>query len=384
MRQAGLPRLVLTRLRTGWRPIAEATAVATVAWVISTRLVGHPQPFFAPAAGLIVVGQARGQRAPRALEVVLGVAGGILVADVVAEALGRDTTPTIFTVVVVTLVCAVAVGAGTIGLVQAAVSALYVAVVTPPIGSVVSGRFVDALVGGGVALAVSRLSRPVDPLGPLMRESREVFDEVAGVLRDAAGALDQASPDAAFAALERARRADELMERLSGAVAAAREELLLDVRRRQRLPRVRTVEAAIRHVDYVVRSTRVLARACVGLTRRPEPPPPPLVTALRLLATAVSGVQESLAAELAGDGAGAARQSAAVEDAALQAVRIAGGLLAHSASLSVVMIVGQIRMSSIDLLRAAGADEVASIDLVDEALGPAEALGSAGEVGPGG
>ncbi|MEK8105483.1 FUSC family protein [Micromonospora sp. M12] len=77
------------RLRHGWRPVVEATLAATVAWLLATRLLGHPQPFFAPAAALIVLGQARGQRIRRAVEVVLGVAAGVLVADLVVQALGR-------------------------------------------------------------------------------------------------------------------------------------------------------------------------------------------------------------------------------------------------------------------------------------------------------
>ena len=61
-----------SRLRGGWRSVLEATAAATIAWLIATRLLNHPQPFFAPAAALIVLGQARGQRTFRAVEVVLG------------------------------------------------------------------------------------------------------------------------------------------------------------------------------------------------------------------------------------------------------------------------------------------------------------------------
>lgn len=99
-----------SRLRDGWRPVVEATAAATIAWLIATRVVDHPRPFFAPAAALIVLGQARGQRTLRAVEVLLGVAGGVLVADVVAQALGARTTWTVFTIILVTLTVAVAIG----------------------------------------------------------------------------------------------------------------------------------------------------------------------------------------------------------------------------------------------------------------------------------
>ena len=153
------------RVRHGWRPVLEATVAATVAWLLATRLLGHPQPFFAPAAALIVLGQARGQRIRRAVEVVLGVAAGVLVADLVVQALGPGSTWTVFTVILLTVLLAVAFGATGVTLVQAAVSALYLVVVAPPDGSLVPFRFVDALIGGAVALAASLLVDARHPAG---------------------------------------------------------------------------------------------------------------------------------------------------------------------------------------------------------------------------
>src|ERR1700712_43701 len=37
------------RLRSGWPALLEVTVGATLAWIVATRL-GHPEPFFAPAA----------------------------------------------------------------------------------------------------------------------------------------------------------------------------------------------------------------------------------------------------------------------------------------------------------------------------------------------
>jgi uncharacterized membrane protein YgaE (UPF0421/DUF939 family) len=357
-----------SRLRQGWRPIVEATAAATVAWLIATRLVDHPRPFFAPAAALIVLGQARGQRTVRAVEVLLGVAGGVLLADVVAQALGPRTTWTIFTIILVTLTVAVAIGASTVFRVQMAVSALYVAVVPSP-DAVVPFRFVDALVGGGVALVANQLARPRNPLAALAEESRLIFQEVAGVIEEAADALEHHDEAAARAALARARGADVLVERLRAAVSAAREALWVDVHRRRRLTRVVTVEEATAPLDYLVRNMRVLARAAIGLTRLPARPPPELVAAMRSLAIAVRSVEQAMAADLTGDEEAAQRHAEEGEELALDALRTARHLLTAGAPLPVVMIVGQLRASAIDLLRAAGSDEIVSLGLVEEALG---------------
>jgi uncharacterized membrane protein YgaE (UPF0421/DUF939 family) len=357
------------RLRAGWRPIVEATVAATVAWLIATKLVGHPQPFFAPASALIVLSQARGQRRLRAVEVVVGVAIGVLVADVVVRALGPPTTWTIFTIILVTLAIAVVFGASKVLRVQMAVSALYVAVVTPHTDAVVPFRFVDALVGGGVALLVNQLARPGNPLVELAAGSRQIFEEVAGVIEDAANALERHNEDAARLALARARSADALLEQLREAVSAAREALWVDVHRRRRLTRVVTLEEAMAPLDYLVRNLRVLARAAIGLTRLPMQSPPELVTALRSLAVAVCFVERAVAADLTGDEEAAQRHAEEGEDQALNALRTAGHLLAVGAPLPVVMIVGQLRASAIDLLRAAGSDDLLSLAMVDEALG---------------
>jgi uncharacterized membrane protein YgaE (UPF0421/DUF939 family) len=231
----GWLRISTARLRKGWLLVVESTAAATVAWLLDTWLIGHPQPFFAPAAALIVLGQVRGQRMRRAVEVILGVAGGVLVADVVVQALGPHTTWTIFTVILLTLSLAVAIGASTISLVQAAVSALYLVVVAPSTPTAVPLRFVDALIGGVVTLVASQLAAVRDPVAPVVRGLRQVFDELASVLEEVAVAVDQHDETAAREALDRARRAEAVVEQLRTAVLAAGEALWLHMRRRQRL-----------------------------------------------------------------------------------------------------------------------------------------------------
>ena len=361
------------RLKRGWLPVVEATLAATVAWVLATRLVGHPQPFFAPAAALIVLGQARGQRMRRAVEVVLGVAAGVLVADLVVQALGPRTTWTVFTVILLTVALAVAIGASSVTVVQAAVSALYLVVVAPPTESLVPFRFVDALIGGAVALVASQLIDARRPLAPLVAEFRHTVEELAGVLDEIAAALDHSDEAAALAALDRARHADAAVDRLRGAVLAAGEALRLNVRRRQHLGRLRSVEGSIRQIDYAVRNVRVLARAAVTLIRAPAPVPPDLGAAIRTLAEAVRSAGDALAADLSGQDGIADRHAERADAAALEAVRAAGRLFTPGQTLPLAMIIGQIRATAIDLLRGVGADDDATVlGRVDAAVsGPA-------------
>ncbi|MFI2647991.1 aromatic acid exporter family protein [Micromonospora fulviviridis] len=357
----GRVREAAGRLRRGWLPVVEATLAATVAWILATRLVGHPQPFFAPAAALIVLGQARGQRMRRAVEVVLGVAAGVLVADLVVQALGPRTTWTVLTVILLTVALAVAIGASSVTVVQAAVSALYLVVVSPPTESLVPFRFVDALIGGAVAVVASQLVDARRPLAPLVSEFRHTFEELAGVLGEVAEALDRADDAAALAALERARHADAGVERLRGAVQAAGEALRLNVRRRRHLGRLRSVEGSIRQIDYAVRNVRVLARAAVTLTRGPAPVPAELGGAVRTLAEAVRSAGDALAADLTGQDAVADAHAERADVAALAAVQVAGRLFTPGQTLPLAMIIGQVRATAIDLLRGVRGDDDATV-----------------------
>lgn len=355
------------RLRQEWIPVVEAAVAATIAWVVAAVIIGHPDPFFAPTAALIVLGEARGQRIRQTIEILLGVAAGVLVADLVIQALGPGTA-TVFTVLLLTIGLMVAIGASTTLVVQAAVSALYLVVVAAPAGTLMPFRFVDALIGGAVALAASQLVVARDPLAPLVVEARQTFADLADLINKIDGALAECDETAARAVLDRARQVDVCVDRLQTAVRAAGETLRFRVRRRRQIGQVQEVEATARQLDYAARNIRVLARAGVTLTRLHTATPPELGTALRKLAEAVRAAGEALVTDLGGDD-DADRHAGRAEAAALDAVRIAARLLESDPPLPVIMIVGQIRATAIDLLRGVGGDDITVLGRVDEALG---------------
>ncbi|EEP70074.1 membrane protein, partial [Micromonospora sp. ATCC 39149] len=236
--------------------------------------------------------------------------------------------------------------------------------------SLIPFRFVDALIGGAVALVASQLVDAHRPLAPLVAEFRQTFEELAGLLREVADALDAGDEQAALAALDRARGMDAAVERLRVALLAAGEALTLHVRRRRHMGRLRSVDASIGQIDYAVRNVRVLARAGVTLTRLATPVPAELGAAVRCLAGAVHAAGESFAADLDGRDAVADEHAARAEAAALDAVRVAGRLFASGQPLPLAMIVGQLRATAIDLLRGVGVDDDAAVlGRVDEALG---------------
>jgi len=375
------------RLRLGGARIAEATAAATVAWLVAANLIDHHQPFFAPAAALITLGVTRGQRVQRAVEIVVGVATGILVADLIARAIGPGTVWSIAVVTALTLVAIVFVGGGPLAVVQGAVSAIYVAVVTPPGSGLVPSRFVDALVGGGVALIVNQLPLDPDPLAALVKDAPPVVDELASVLDETARAIETHDQEAAGRALAHARRTDPAVTAFRAAVAEGFEAAPLDPLRRRRLELLRVYERAARELDFATRNVRVLARAAVVVTRTGHQAPASLVQAVDRLARAVRALGDHLlsagsitesdnsrrggrsAANPATTGPETHAAGLAVRENAMSAVRLAGTALSGSPAWPIVMIVGQIRAAAVDLLRGLGLDLAEVLRATDEALG---------------
>jgi uncharacterized membrane protein YgaE (UPF0421/DUF939 family) len=368
VRKVDTLRRALSRLRAARTDLIVSIVAAVMAWLIAHYVIGHPAPFFAPASAIIVLGQAKGMRTRRAIEVVLGVAGGILLADLVAQVID-DTTVTVIVLIVLTLTISTAAGASPILVTQATVSALYVAVIAPPAESLVPVRFIDALVGGTVALVCNQIALSRHPVAPLVAEMRGICERIVQVVDRTAAAVEQQDTELARDALNEARAIDTAVESLRTAVSGAREAVRLDPTRRHHRGGVQTVGQAVRQIDFVVRGCRILARASVSLTRWPQPSSPLIPEALRHLAAAVGYAGEALVAEVEGK-AEPAHDFADRLDAACSAVIAnARTVLDGQPPFPAVMIIGQLRAMTIDLMRGVGTDDEDLVARVDDALG---------------
>ncbi|MGZ8649913.1 MAG: FUSC family protein [Solirubrobacteraceae bacterium] len=116
------------RLAASVKPILLAALAASLAWFIARYVLGQRAPFFAPIAALVVIGLTVGQRARRAVELAVGQAVGILVADALIGVIGIGVVQ-IALVIVLAMVTAVLVGSGPLLTQQAATSAARVATI---------------------------------------------------------------------------------------------------------------------------------------------------------------------------------------------------------------------------------------------------------------
>lgn len=358
--QAGIERLRIN----GW-PVVQTAVAASVAYFLAVVLFGHEQPFFAPVAAVICLGVTLGQRWRRAVELVFGVAIGLVLADLLVLVIGTGAAR-IGAVVLVAMAAAVFLGARPLLVNQAAISAVLVVVLQPPGAVFDPARFLDALAGGSVALAVNYLF-PVNPERLVERAARPVFDELAEVLEEIAAALESGDRDAAERALMRARKIDD--ERVTNfyeALAAGHETARLSPTSRRALQHLELYASAGTRIDLAVINTRVLARGAVNALRRRDPVPPLLPEAVVDLARAVRALATYL------------EEPGGPEEArrfALEAARKATEILKDRHDLATSVLVGQIRSAAVDLLRSTGMDQASALQALEETAGRASEIG---------
>ncbi len=358
-RRAKLRRALDQRLaavRFAWWRILQVCVAAGLAWLIATRVFGHPQPFFAPIAVVLVLGLAIERRGRRAYEVALGVALGIAVADLIVLVTGTGTWQ-LMLVLGLAMVVALLSGGGVLLVNQAAVSAVLVATLAAPDVADTATRFVDALIGGSIALAANALT-PVDPVRLVRRHLEPLLSRLSGTLVDIADALEHSSREEITAALERARSLDPAVREMMIAVEAGQETISLSPIRRPARGRVDQLATAAEPVDLMIRNTRVLARAAVRAIDLEEHIPKAATDSIRDLSAAVRSLDQHL---------GGAPRHSATREAALRAAATATAALDVTSNLAVSVIISQVRATATDLLIGLGMSREEAVEEVRSA-----------------
>ena len=166
-------------------PAIQAGVAAGLAWFVAADLLNHSGPFFAPISAVIVLGAAAGKRWRRAMEMVVGVALGIAVADLIVLAIGVGPVQ-IAVVVTLAILTSILLGGSNVFVGQAAASAVLVATFAPPSGGIYVNRFIDALIGGAVGLVVMA-AIPFNPLTRVQRDAGASLDLLANALNAGGG-----------------------------------------------------------------------------------------------------------------------------------------------------------------------------------------------------
>jgi uncharacterized membrane protein YgaE (UPF0421/DUF939 family) len=146
-------RILYDRWRSSWREVATATIAGLLAWVVAQRIFGHPHPIFAAVIAIVALGPGIASHRQQAWGLVLGVATGILVGEIVlfipnpVAAMGIG--------VFVSMMIASSFGIGPVVPIQAGVSLLLVLTLGPETAG--SVRMVDVVVGAVIGLLCGRI-----------------------------------------------------------------------------------------------------------------------------------------------------------------------------------------------------------------------------------
>jgi len=331
-------------------------SIATsAAFFVSTHVFGHEQAFFAPVAAVIVSMAGVGLRARTLFELVIGVALGVLVGELLILTIGRGVWQMAL-VVVLTMVVSTLVGLKGLALTQAANSSVLLAVIIPAAGAdnPALTRFTDALVGGVAGLAMVLLL-PRNAVRDIDAEVQPVLTRLADVLVLTARALRESDAGLADTALDDSRAIQPFVESMESTAANVTEIARMSPMRWSQREQVEVYVATIHDLDNAVRDTRVLARRVGSMLRHAETGAPDMHLAIDALAEAVRIFADDLSER---DDFDRARQQL-VEAARIAVTALPGAMTMNSAA-----IAAQVRSLAADLLFASGARR----DEIDERL----------------
>jgi uncharacterized membrane protein YgaE (UPF0421/DUF939 family) len=334
----------------GWH-IGQASLAAGAAYFIADNVFSHPTPFFAPIAAVVSLGTSYGQRLRRVAEVTVGVAIGVLIADLLVLQLGSGWWQIVL-IVALAMSTALLINAGQLFVTQAAVQSIVVAVLVPAAGQALL-RWTDALIGGAVALVAATVV-PRAPLRRPWQQAAKVVDKIAYLLRGAACAIDEGDVESTLDLLSDARSTDALMEELRTAASEGISAVRSSPFRVRHKGSVHRLADLVEPLNLALRNTRVIVRRSAVAAYRRDPVPQGYARLLRDLAEQVDAV----AAELRED-----RIPVTVRDPLIRLAH-ATSSVERTSDLTGEVILAQMRSIIADLLRLTGMDALESTDAI--------------------
>ncbi|MGI5522369.1 FUSC family protein [Micromonospora sp. CA-259024] len=338
----------------------QAGLAAALSWFVAHELVHISQPVFAPISAVSTLAASVGQRLRRTVELIVGVTVGVLVGDLLLVVIGTGWWQLALIVVLAIVVALFLAGSAAV-VIQAGATAVLIATLSPSVRDLEIPRFMDALLGGGVALLVTAVLLPLNPLRVLNRAARPALDLLAAQLDATAGALADGDATRARTARSELRQSkDELKAFVEAAQGAREASTLSPVHWHERRGPTGNYVRAAEPIDRAMRNSGTLIRRSVTLIEDGEPVPEPLPRAVADLAEAVRLLKRQFAA---GDEPKRAREQA------LRAVQVAGHAYREGVGFSGAVVVAQIRTTVSDLLVAAGLTQEEANSLVRRRFG---------------
>ncbi|WP_046564087.1 FUSC family protein [Micromonospora sp. HK10] len=352
----------LRRVRAGLGLAAQAGLAAGLAWWVADSLLHIAQPVFAPISAVVTLAASVGQRLRRTVELVVGVALGILTGDLLIGAIGVGAWQ-LGVMVLLAILVAAFVGRSPALVVQAGATAVLIGTLTPLVSNLELPRFADALIGGGAALVVTAVLLPLNPLRLINRSAGPALDLLADQLDATAAALRERDAVRARAARDRLRNNKAELGAFGEAAQGAREASTMSpVYWSAREGPLGRYAKAVEPVDRAMRNSGTLIRRTITLIEDGEPIPAALPAAVSRLAGSVRMLHREFAR-------GAAEPTRTREEAE-RAVADAGHAYRAGVGFSGAVVVAQVRTAASDLLVATALPQEEANRRVRRAFGP--------------
>ncbi|MFG3302403.1 aromatic acid exporter family protein [Micromonospora chersina] len=352
----------LHRVRTATGLAVQAGLAAGLAYLVSHRLLQNPQPVFAPISAVGTLAASVGQRFRRTVELIIGVAVGVFVGDVLIYFLGTGAWQ-LGLVVTAAILLTVFAGASVAIVIQAAATAVLIVTLSPSTQNLEIPRFVDAFIGGGIALVVTAILLPLNPLRVINRAARPALDLLAAQLDVCAEALRNRDRGAAQRALFRLRENKEELAALSEAIEGAKETITISPARWHRRDELTHYAEAADPIDRAMRNSGTLIRRSVTIIEDEEPVPATMPDSIAHLAESVRLLRHEFAA---------GEEPEKARERSLRAVSEAGRAYAEGVGFSGSVVIAQVRTTASDLMVASGIDQEEANRLVRQAFGDRE------------
>ncbi|MEU5784856.1 FUSC family protein [Micromonospora lupini] len=323
----------------------QAGLAAALSWLVAHQVLHVSQPVFAPISAVSTLAASIGQRLRRTVELIIGVTVGVLVGDLLLTVTGTGWWQLALIVVLAILVALFLAGSAAV-VIQAGATAVLIATLSPSVRDLEIPRFVDAFVGGAVALLVTAVLLPLSPLRVLNRAARPALDLLSNQLDATAGALADGDINRALAARTKLRENKDELRALIEATQGAREASTLSpVHWHERHGPVGRYAQAAAPIDRAMRNAGTLIRRAVTVIEDGEPVPEALPGAVADLAEAVRLLKRQFAA---------GHEPTEARARALRAVCAAGDAYREGVGFSGAVVVAQVRTTVSDLLVATG------------------------------
>ncbi|MGV9809692.1 FUSC family protein [Micromonospora chersina] len=352
----------LHRVRTATGLAVQAGLAAGLAYLISHVVLKNPQPVFAPISAVGTLAASVGQRFRRTVELIIGVAVGVAVGDLLIYFLGTGAWQ-LGLVVTAAILLTVFAGASVAIVIQAAATAVLIVTLSPSTQNLEIPRFVDAFIGGGIALVVTAILLPLNPLRVINRAARPALDLLAGQLDACAEALRKRDRGVAQQALFRLRENKEELAALSEAIEGAKETITISPARWHRRDELTHYAEAADPIDRAMRNSGTLIRRSVTIIEDEEPIPGTMPDSIAHLAESVRLLRHEFAA---------GEEPEKARERSLRAVSEAGRAYAEGVGFSGSVVIAQVRTAASDLMVASGIEQEEANRLVRQAFGDRE------------